>query len=433
MGTVWTDIEQTLARIDSMDAGAAAGDAAEIRRIVTAAKAVGERLVTVFASQGVLSGAAADASTTTGVALGTHVQTSVAGLDSGAGALDEAAGALAASIAQRERIAALTAATRTPEIRIAARTAVHAMMAGSYNIPMSSSTTGIADPSGSSSGAERARGPGSTSDLSSAATAPAGQGTSTVQASGASPPNDSGASTFGVAGPDPAARQSVASTSSAQSSAVDTSSSGVGQATSPTATGGTDSRPMGSGPAGPGPGGSGPAGSGPSGTVAGSSARMVSAPVRDGDGHSSTTPSTPGMIVPGGMPMLGLGGTASPPVTSGSPQSQTAGTARPSVYGAPTAAQSSAATAASRASGASPAMGPGAVRRKDDDEHTGADYLRSVREGELLLGTAPLVSPAVLPPPLETGLESGEVLVVAVDGEIGDVRDDADQELDPTL
>ncbi|MCF8569530.1 hypothetical protein L5G32_04540 [Gordonia sp. HY002] len=428
---MWTDIEQTLARIDSMDAGAAAGDAAEIRRIVTAAKAVGERLVTVFASQGVLSGAAADASTTAGVALGTHVQTSVAGLESGAGALDDAAGALAASIAQRERIAALTGATRTPEIRIAARTAVHAMMAGSYNIPMSSSTTGIADPSGPSSGAERTGGPGTTSDPNSAATVPTVPGTSAVQASGAGVSNDSGASTLGAAGSDPAAPQPAASPSSAPSTAGDAASNGVGQATSPTATAGTGSgptgsAPAGSGPTGPGPGGSGPAGSGVSGSVVGTSARTVSTPVRDGDGLS---PTTPGTIVPGGMPIPGLGGTASPSVAAGSPQSQTAGTARPIAYGSPTAAQSSAASAASRGTGASPAMGPGAVRRQDDEEHTAADYLRSAREGELLLGTAPLVTPAVLPPPVESGDERD----VAVDGEVGGVRDDADQELDPTL
>ncbi|MGO3325241.1 hypothetical protein [Gordonia sp. (in: high G+C Gram-positive bacteria)] len=430
---MWTDIEQTLARIDSMDAGAAAGDAAEIRRIVAAAKAVGERLATVFASPSVLSGTAADASTVSGVALGTHVQTSVTGLETGAGALDAAAGALTASIAQRERIASLTGATRTPEIRIAAQSAVHAMMAGSYNIPMSSSTAGIADQGTPNPRSTRVGGPDTTSDPTSAAgTTSTASGTSTFQTSGESPLNDSGTTAFGAPGPEQAGRQPAASPSTAPASRVEPVPNS-GQAPSRTATGGTGPGPTASGPTGSGPTGSGPGGPAPSGAVAGTSARTVSATPRGEVGLSLTTPRTPGTIV-AGVPIPALGATPSPSVAPGTAQSQVVGTPRPSISGASAAAQSSAATAASAASrasaGASPAMGPGAVRRKDDEERTGVDYLRSAREGELILGTAPLVSPAVLPPPVE----QEDVALVMADGAAdGSVRGEVDQKLDPTL
>lgn len=404
-----------------MDAGAAAGDAAEIRRIVAAANAVGERLAAAFGAD-VLTGAAAEASSVAGTNLAARVQSAVTGLDSGAGALDEAAGALAESRAQRQRIVDLIEVARLPQLRHAARTTAQLLMTGHYNEPMSSSATGIAHL-------------GSRDVLSSSGAAAGGTGApddSTLVAGTSAPtsglPGTETASTVGAAGP-----VAPVSTSNARDA-------GVGSAQTPRSV--ADAIPAGSvdattpptssvaaDAAGPGPSGSGPAGVATAGAAPSAVRSDRQAPTVPG-GSASLLPGViaSGVLATGGgspsmarsSPIHGAAGqTLSPPpgaqaVSAGTPSSSTAPASVPR-----------------SGSGASPAMGTGAVRRSDDDERTSADYLRSTREGELLLGPSPLVTPAVLPPPIDT--DEG-VAVTAADSEAaGGPEGAADQRLDPTL
>ncbi|WOC14510.1 hypothetical protein [Gordonia sp. MP11Mi] len=415
MGTVWTDIESTLARIDSMNAGAAAADAAEIRRIVAAAQAVAARLSAAFASGGVLAGASADASTVSGTALATLVDASVTGLQTGASALDDASAALAASIGHRERIARLLGVGTMPQIRIAVESTLQGLMTGAYNVPMSSSTARVvvlpsassnrpaAPTSGTLGTVGNASYPGGADTVDTvrrsdtAATGPGDVATGTAHAGNGSEQTGSTHDPLNSAGGPPVPD-------------VDRS-----QATSTTSVGGrTGSDPAGSGPS-------------PSGAVAGTPTAT-----RAAGGPASTSPIGSGVLVPGvlapGVLTTGL------PISAGGPTSSLTSPMRaPGAAGTSPAGQTSSGPAASagssaaaRASSASPAMGPGAVRRKDDDEHSSAAYLRSTREGELLLGTAPLVTPAVLPPPVAAVADIDNDAAVAAGA-------DVDQELDPTL
>lgn len=407
MGTVWTAVEETLARLDSMDAGAAAGDAAEIRRIVAAARAVSERLATAFGGSDVLSGSAADASTASGTALAAQVGASVEGLQTGAGALDAASSALSASIGQRERIAGLAGAESMPEIRGAVSSALQGLMTGSYNMPMSSSTSGIVDvgSSGPTSGSGTTN---SGNDVGSTPSNGYGPVESTLRSgTGTADPANTPA-TVAPTGNGPSRTESVRDTATTNVGAPDTTG---GVTPSPTTTDaadrGTDRQ------------GSDPAGSGPSPSGPGVVAPLVSpGVVRPQSAMSGVLGAAPGARVAG---LSAVGG----------PTPTNTGVRTPIAPGSSTATQAAAASTAARSTSATPAMGSGAVRRKDDDSYSSASYLRSTREGELLLGTPPMVTSAVIPQPIVEGdglpVNAGE----AVAANSADA--DADQKLDPTL
>ncbi|MCF8588237.1 hypothetical protein [Gordonia liuliyuniae] len=418
MGTVWSDIETALARIDSMDAGAASADAAEIRRIVAAAQTVAARLTSVFAASDVLAGASADASTVRGTALASLVDTSVAGLQTGANALDNASTALAASISHRERIAGLTSVEMMPETRIALESALQGLMTGAYNVPMSSSTSGVVVPesevsnwtaagtSGVSAesgaiGSAWSPGVADTADTASRADLAAG-------GPGSMPSGVTDGTMTGEQAGSP--RESVNSVGAARAAGAPAMSTTTGS-------GRPDFDPAGSGPS-------------PSGPV------VVTPTVTSTAGDlTSTSPLGPWLLAPGvsGVPVTGGSPTSSmrsPGVPGTSLSGQTSTGQALSGRSLSGQSASAGAAAAARTSSASPAMGPGAVRRKDDDDHTTADYLRSTREGELLLGTAPLVTPALLPPPVASIADSDD----ESGGDRGVVADvDVDQRLDPTL
>ncbi|MGB3698712.1 MAG: hypothetical protein WBA05_14890, partial [Gordonia sp. (in: high G+C Gram-positive bacteria)] len=126
-----------------MDSAAAAADAAEINRIIAAARAVAARLSAAFAP-GELVGAAADGAAQAGARLAEQVSAAADGLVGGQSSLTGAAGILAATVAYRPRVLAMTIVLpRSAAAGAAARAALGAELTGAYNVPMAGSARGL--------------------------------------------------------------------------------------------------------------------------------------------------------------------------------------------------------------------------------------------------------------------------------------------------
>ncbi|WP_161896122.1 hypothetical protein [Gordonia spumicola] len=367
---MWTDIMETLARIDSMDPGAASADAAEIARIAARAQAVADRLRTAFAPGGQLAGWAAEGSSDAGQALASRIGIAAGGLAPAAGALGRAAAVLTASHAVRPRIASLApmAHTGDPALVSTLVATINLAMVGTYNHPMAIDVQA----SSAGDGGTNAGGPVS------AATGSNGAGDLTRTTADPSTANRAGDTPVGLAPqntrtpetPKPSATTTPAAASTTTPAAVArTPSTG----TSPTVT-----------PAGR-------TGSGPSGPAA---------PASRG---------TPSTLRPAGIAPVGtstgrgtLGSTTAS--TLGSPRagSPSPSTVRPftTPLGASPTVGTTASTAQRGATGGTP-VGAGATKSRDEKSRGPSPYLRSRSEGELLLGEQPLVTPAVLALPVD--------------------------------
>ena len=390
MGTVWADIAEALARIDTMDSAAAAADAAEIRRIVDAANAVSRRLMAAFAPFGGLEGQAAAGSTAAGTALAESIASASEPLMVGVDALDGAAAVLESSVARRGRIAEL-AATRTshPALASAVTTVLHSMMAGTYNLPMSSNGDGLHVARSDPLSASAAVGSGAPDE-----SAPAGGALT------------SGTTADGVTGAGhPLAGVPTVADTALGSGPVPSASPGPDRpdrrGAAGVQTGGGVEGGVGGGGGAPPPGAPGaPPSPGPT-TAPVATVPLAGVPVGAGMSPlASSVGRVPGLPAPGpfsrGAPPTGVQPAGAPPGTPHGVQVRTSPAAAvPAGLGAQPAARG--------ATGA-PMVPMGAARRGDDDQtHPVADYLRTTREGELLLGAQPLVGPAVLaPPPLDS-------------------------------
>ncbi|WP_132993657.1 hypothetical protein [Gordonia zhaorongruii] len=417
---MWASIEETLARIDSMDAGAAAADAAELRRIVAAAAAVAGRLSAAFAPTDGLSGRSAEGASAAGAALATRIESASQTLSPGSAALDGASAALDGSIASRDRVAALgRLEAEFPELRVAVVGTLNGLMGVAYNSPMSASAGSVSAAGGPESGSGGRRGSATVwsavagGPVAGVATSGAGYGTGldgSTSAAGVPEP-------VGLPVEQPVGRSADPVVSPGTSRNVATDGSGSG--------GHARFRGGGSG-AGGGSGPAGPAGGGPSRSPVGSAHAGRADPVAI-SGEAIAPPS--GAVLSGmppTMPMTGFAGGGPVTPRAGLPgaamrNSGAGGTGLPSAAASPP-------PTSSRPSAPAGGYPSGAARRRDDETSRGpADYLRSTREGELLLGAQPLVTPPVLPP-RQNVMHGAEQ-----PGSGNSSGDEVEQELDPTL
>lgn len=397
---------EMLSRLDSMEPAAAAADAAEIRRIVSAAEAVAKRLSTVFAPDE-LAGFSARAAEASGRDLARQIGDAALRLTHGESSLGDASTVLSATVAFRPQIVALEALrTASSAARLAARTALNGQLTTVYNGPMSAHATAVSP----ATSEFRHRGAGTSAADSGAAGAPAPgvQPDSptwqprTSGDDGSSPP----------AGPAPTVREQPVAPGSPRGD-------GPSPLSSPSPTGGP------SGPGGPSPNTPGSAPNAPSGPT------PVGTPMPVGVAPSTAgSPRTVGASVPG-TARTGTPGTGQ--VTSVRPTAPTSTATSTAGASATTAGaqQSGAGNPGARSTQMPYGAGPTA-RRSDDDGHRPADYLRSAAEGLLVLGPQPIVGPAVIgrlstpEPGTDADAEEGSALG-------GDSGDEDDQELDLTL
>ncbi|WFN94388.1 hypothetical protein [Gordonia sihwensis] len=413
MSTTWTvAAEELLARLDSMDPGAAAADAAEIARIVDAARAIGERMAAVFGT-GSLVGAAADGGARAGVDLAERITSTSDRLASGRSSLASASGVLAGAVAYRPRVVALSVVGTTQPAVLSALLGVGTELAGVYNAPMDSSARGLL--SGGPDASPASHGAPAAADTADRAAVPAVAGPMAVDVpSGDGPPvgdgpvaaaPDQGAGAAPAAGPP---RPGVAADAGPKQSSA--------------------------GP-GPSPGAAPAAARGPTGPAAGDDG--IGPPGRTArpgpSRHTSSARSAELSAAPGVLDAVPPPVRAAPSVPA-APRSVVSETTAQTTSSASRAASVPAgrtATAgnasASRPGGGPYGAAPSARRSEDEDGHRPADYLRSATEGILVLGPQPLVAPAVIGD-LEEGVpEAGPGTDVQPPG------DDDDQELDLTL
>ncbi|GAA4661419.1 hypothetical protein [Gordonia humi] len=402
-----------LERIASMDSAAARADAAEILRIVAAVRTAAGRLTEAFTPTPGLAGSAARAAEGAAADLVDRLADTGEHLTKGGAVLGQTAGVLASSESMQGRIAGLSVARRMPggpgmADRVSA--AVHQLMAATYNAPMAGNSSSVENAArdrpterrdrvsgtlpGGVDGIAGTRVDAVTGPSALSASGDVGTGrvfAGPVFADGAvTPPTGSGAGgtpTVGPAGPAPTA------------SSMDT----------PTPSPSVESVIGGEGPSGAAPASSAPA---PVPSTARPSSTTGST-IRPTTGW--TLGATNGSTDGDAPPFVPLGG---PPTVPGAP-SQTSVAPRAVATVAPqTGGPSAQPVSTARTASATPAAGPGAVRRNDEDRaRPTAGYLRSLREGELLLGSTPMVTPAVLAPP--TGaVESAPVADAEVEQEI---------------
>lgn len=396
--TDWTvDPSLILARVDSMNAGGAAADAAELRRIVEAARAVGERLARAFAVADGLEGIGASAAQAAGAQLGAQIVAAAASLEPSQQSLTASVPVLSASRAMRPQLMALWSTGGSPGLRAASRNALATAMNSVYSDPMGGHADGLTVANGQTSGKSASPRP--------------------IVAGGA---DSLGGSSADAAG--------SASSSGAVPGAVSPAGYGDPAAGRGGVNGGTGSEPRsglsgangdgGGGPAGAAPG-SGGAPAAPGGAGAGQSSRMgpeaadsAAASPAGADGgtgpfgaagasgdHDGDAASVGAGPMAAGVPLLGLPGAGAPSVGSavaGRP------VALPTTAGlAPQAATTGGAGAAGgantgRGTGTAPfapATGRGA---REDGERRRPAYLVTSDEAVELIGELPSAGPSVL-------------------------------------
>jgi len=395
LSTEWlVPVTTILARLDSMDPGAASADAAEIGRILAAVKAVADRLDWVFGDSGgvgggsgagttTLAGAGAAAAEASGRSLAGRLTAAAAQLAPVQQALAGAAGDLSRSQSLRPQVAMIDPAPAlgsTDGLHAAQLAAVAETLTTLYNGPMSGHADGIAvETTASGPGtADPAAGPRTAGTLTTGDPVSQSAGTGT---------GDTPAPAGVVAMPDGAATAPAVRTTAPGASAPDPAPSAPWSAAAPGRAGPTAASP------GAGPDDDPPAG--PAATVVG---RTDPSP-RDPDpgdrrvgGLHGVDPLAPAATLLPAAPMPGPGGAAGPAAAV-----RAAG-ATPSVPSVPGGAAGSSPTSpAGRGGPASgyPAGGgrPGA---QEDRRHRRPAYLLSAGEGVGLLGTLPVAGPAVL-------------------------------------
>lgn len=382
MGTSWiVGIGELMARLNSMEPGAAAADAAEISRIVDEATAIGDKLKAAFADgawvgAGDVTGVAADASRESAHALAAQVGSVADRLRTGHQSLTTASGVLTAAVAYMPRLMALQLLAPSSEgIRQGVGMGVGLELEKVYNPPMSSTANTLM-----TSGAGPQTFGGGLSGVGADATGavpnsggPAGPVAEMPtdglgSGDGAAGPAGLGNADHGLSGP-----------------AGGPSGPGNGsQAESPSA-GPTPNLGPG-GPSNPGPAGPG----GPTGPPATSSPSGI-APV--------VNPRMPGALAvnrPTPVPASSLLGRPVAPVAEVRTGSTSTGAG-----GTPSATNPANATpgAGANQAGSRASSGPyGPTSRRSDDQrvHRPADYLRSTTEGILVLGPQPFVGPPVI-------------------------------------
>ncbi|GAA4741470.1 hypothetical protein [Gordonia alkaliphila] len=395
------DIAELLARIDSMDPGGATADAAEIRRIMNAARAIAVRLLLRFDQMDGLAGVGAVAADEQGTALGKRIGEVADRLSPVAIAVDAASGDLAASVAARP---ALLATVTSGGGAAAAQVARERVMQQLYSDPMSPRSDGLAGQSGSAAGVGGpALGPMSAGTAASNGVVGGGGD----RPAGLAP--EGGSPTAGA----PAASGPGGRTGPA---GVDRSITGGpapsgGPAGGPTPPGGPTGAPAGAGPTGSPPLGAPPVAVPPPSTVPTRPAPVYSVrPVLPVVGSTLRLPGVPAAPSPGAPTTA-----AAPPV-------------RP--LGSPTAGPASAVPSGrgGTGNGAGP-LGSGGVRGAgaEEEKRRRPGYLLSSLEFARLVGPMPVAGPAVLGEPEPASSD------VAVDEPDQSPTDDDDQELDLTL
>ena len=421
------DTAVMLSRLDSMEPAAAAADAAEIGRIISQAEAVAERLRAAFASDA-LVGAAADAARAAGGSVADEIASVGNRLQVGRMSLEKSGAALEATVAYRPRIAALEALKNAPDsVRLAARTVLSGELTGAYNGRMAETAAAVVPDFVGGSVVTSRNGSADAVGSQSPASAPTAGSDASPDLPGSawdeaavSPPGDAAATGDGLTGSVPTEGTPQTGPDAADSAGPAPSAPTSSPALSPA---GTSTSPP----------------SAPPGATTGGPAGPTPIPV--GAPVGAPAPGIAGQrVTPGSVPASGRAGGLStgqpqslrptgPSPTSGLPaggtQSAGAGTAQPTTPGG---------TGGTGPRSGQMPYGPGPVARRSADEtgHRPADYLRSTTEGLLLLGPQPIVGPPVIgqlagpQAPVEGRCEE-------VAGDLVDLDDDADQELDPTL
>lgn len=369
-------IADIITKLQTMDSGQAAADAAALMSAVTSAQSVVRRLGSVFgASEWVLKGNAATAGWTSATTIGADIATSAGGASSAIGALSTAGDTLMLARATELTLSALqTQVVAQPENASAIKAAVTSMMNSHYSDPMSGTTVPAAvggDGVGAGAGSPGATGTGASSNSGQ----PGG-----VTPSGRTTGGDS--TTSRTTDRTSANTKSTTTTSTNKSGTTPTTTTGTQQKsqnqtnnqTSPTSTTGGTGRPN-------------PATPSPAGTVP---TRVTDKPLDLTRGGTPTSPRTPAGRTggPGSGGGGGGGGVPSTPLrrlgvsTLGS-------TSGPST--APSGQSSS-----NRGTTSPYAPHAGRSRTGDDAKHKAASYLSTTRHGEEVVGTLPLVGPPVI-------------------------------------
>ena len=396
--TDWSvDVAVVLARIDSMDPGGAAADAAEIARIMHAAERIAMTLLSRFDTLDGLAGEGAVASDRAGAQLGADVGAAADRLAPAQSALTAAAGDLAASTALRPNLVSnYVAGGGTPLQAAVLRAAIAGTMNAVYSDPMSGRADGL--PTAEASG-RRAGGPAAVVG-----------GVPVTPAATSHPPG-----TAPVSGPD-AIQAGPAAVSAPRSPAPrgpttprePAPSSGAPPASRPPpAPAGPSSSPEpgpGAGPLAPGPAGSSPAGA---------------VPVRPLRSFPASPPARGLSDVAFGLAARTPASTPAPSASSTPSSTSTAtaagrGVPATGVNASPASAAAPGAAPSGR-SGSSSAVPPGAGRSgaREDTERKRPDHLLSTREFARLIGPLPLAGPPVLgedpqPEPEPVAPESSE-------------------------
>ncbi|MFC0315145.1 hypothetical protein ACFQNE_08715 [Gordonia phosphorivorans] len=404
------DLAELLARIDSMDPGGAAADAAEITRILKAARAIALRLSLRFGTLDGLAGIGAVAADEAGADLGRRVSEAAERLAPAAATLDAASGDLAATVAARPTLL-VTAAVGQPAAMQAARANI---MGRVYSDPMSPRSDGL----GGATTAPATGGAGGSPQVGTlgAPVSPSGTGLGT----GGVP---AGTMPVGVPRtPDPDAGAAVPAGPGGPASP---NSGGPVPAGGPAApTGAPTSPPQ---PAGA-PLGPAPAGPAPAGPPVRATGRPVSSPL----------PMVPaGLRLPGGLAPTAPTTTASPGAAGNGAAPNGTGTSTAAGPGGATRSGLGAPVSSSAGSGRGGlgAGGPVGARGAAEQERRRPGYLLSTMEFERLVGPMPVAGPPVLgdaePSSPDRPVGDGDADTGGEPG--GEDGDGDDQELDPTL
>lgn len=377
------DVPVILARIDSMDPGGAAADAAEITRIMHAAEAIATTLLARFDAVDSLAGAGAVASDAAGARLGHDVGAAADRLNPARSALEAAVGDLAASTAVRPQLIASFVAGGGSALQAAVlRAAIENTMNTVYSDPMSGRADGLTVASTArTGGGSPGAGP----------TVPLGgpDGSGGVRATAlAAPTADPGWS--------PAPAMSTPTGSSA-AAAPSGGSSPAGSSPAAPSSASSGSAPPGSGPplSAP-PGAAAPAGTAPSAGDAAPARGRPGGPEVIGGAFTGPATGLAAAAAGRGVPRPPLTFTPAAPATSATAGSAPGAAASGSTASG-AAAPASAANQSGRAAGTS-AVPPGTGRSgaREDPERRRPEYLLSTQECARLIGPLPLAGPPVL-------------------------------------
>ncbi|WP_344783004.1 hypothetical protein [Gordonia caeni] len=387
--TDWSvDLAVVLARIESMDPGGAAADAAEIGRIMNAAQRIAMTLLSRFDTIDGLAGDGAAAADRAGAQLGADVGAVADRLAPAQTALTAAAGDLAASAAVRPHLVNTYVGGGGTVLQAAVlRAAIAGTMNAVYSDPMSGRTDGlsVAETPGQRVGGPAAiSGAAPTAPLAAPAPSPV-SGPDPIPITGVAPVATSGAPAPGAPVQAPPARPAPTPPSP----------------TRPPAPAGSSPPSPGPGPLAPGPAGSAPAGAVPArsrGTAAPTAAGVRPAVAFGIAGRTPPVPAAPTATSAAASAGAAAGRGVPAPATAGPAASATS---------APGATQSG-------RPGASSTVPPGAGRSgaREDTERRRPDYLLSTQECARLIGPLPVAGPAVLgempaPEPAPEGPDSG--------------------------